>query len=1064
MKNHYIRLCISLFITLLASSALANKISVDTDSLLVAKVTTLSDGDTLYIEAGTYHLNDSIAPWGVFVAEFESWAYYTDVVIMGAGMDQTIIDCGGDYGFFVYFGKNIVIRDLTVTNAKKNGGVHVQFGEVSLENIRIHDCFSAASTTKLEGNGGAAYYDFGSSFRYIRNCIFENNAAEHNGGALAFENDKNSTSSTVVSVENCRIFNNSLGKMDTTITDNAGVLDTSAVFVPGGTGSAIYMVSANGEFKMSNTVIHSNEGSVAVDIQSKQKLTFTGNTVAQNVGVGMAVGSSNAGYCSFNRNVFVDNDSLDFGGYPASVKGAYNVFGKMGNAFFSGTFNRELEAETGLLYVQNDMVMHTIKGGAYLAGRLPKTYSTGVDVYGDTKFFPADIGATNVHLGNQIAVWTGAQSHNFYDVNNWKFGISPYVGAGVSDVKKIIVSNCTSGSYPIIEADAVARPALTNTDLIVAPKGMLKNKAVMQLDTFCIESQNGGTGEFIDENTLSANSSTSELYMPANRWTTLHIPDVTMKVSDLSGCTVKVFSDSLQMLGEDPIVEVEGNPTFDDEMVYFVKSSSTQVIKFDISAAYKDQFKLQRSSNSNLYRSGWNWVPNPYEATVSVRSILANAGNEVVAGVAYTYDGKSLKVLVDSVGDASAVRVAPHHGFLVQLKPDAGMVDVPFALNFSNVAMTSISEPLSSFEDEEGLLTITLRDDNGRSDLAYLRMSNMATDTFDFMYDALELDRINESKMPSIATMMQDTLRSVVNTLPIIKDTFLTVPLSVDYLASEMGGATNTMTFDIRACDSVSYLFHDTKIDSSRSIELFDGTVKTFSAGSSKSALENRFSFQVFDGPIPDRVLAIDSVHRFGLKLSSSNSYENVIDKDTLDPVYLSADTLWWNPDTIFVEKYYRDSVYINTTRYQTIHMDSTVLDSFIVDTTKLWGSHVFVRTSYQVTPTLFEYERDGDITSSFRVQTYTYMLVDTIDPEALSVVRHYDVFTTITTSPQTVTFKTDNEQPLKVSMYSLSGVLVRDETLEYGSGDIVGVEQGVYIVKLRQGDDSMAAKVVVTD
>ncbi|MCP4550114.1 MAG: T9SS type A sorting domain-containing protein [bacterium] len=274
--------CLSL---LVASGAMAGVVHVPaTYSTIHAAVQACPAGDTVQVAAGTYADCTHQTGWPSDHPAPACVIMKSDVTVIGAGMEETIIDAEGNgRGFYLFEVANIRIENLQVRNAfaaMYGGGIVVRYGGNSIE---IND-------VKIYQNldGGIICYNDASPI--IRRCDMIENEAKQGGGLAAEDNSH-------PQVYDCLITGNS---------------------APAGAGVAM---RTNANVLLSNCIIASNTvsensgygGGIYVDssIVTIEDCTISGNTVP-GYGGGIAFGA-NAGGTVTNCQILNNTNSHAYG-------------------------------------------------------------------------------------------------------------------------------------------------------------------------------------------------------------------------------------------------------------------------------------------------------------------------------------------------------------------------------------------------------------------------------------------------------------------------------------------------------------------------------------------------------------------------------------------------------------------------------------------------------------------------------------------------------------------------------------------------------------------------------
>lgn len=1039
---------LSVFLLMTIGVSTASTVVVNDATSLVEKIPLLQDGDTLKLSAGTYTITPVLAPDGLILTSVD-WSPYSDLTIIGDGLESTIIDFSNSYGFFAYYSENLLIKDLTIINAKKNGGVYVQSGHVNLESVKIENCNSVTFGSKTEAHGGAIFYDANSSFTSIKNCVFQSNYATYNGGAIAYMNvaklyPQKST------IENCQFYNN-----------------TSLIGA-----SAIYLKKIYSYVYLTKNVFFHNVNTPAIYVNatnsSNARLYLTSNSIALNTSGGLSIGTSLRTRLYLNKNAIVDNMPSDIIAPNASTKftGDYNVVREVPSNRFIGYFNEDLESSGALFEVVNDSLRHTAFAANYLAGRIPAAVKDDYDLYADTCLSPADIGAINLIQEDKVAIWTGAKDQNFLDVENWRGGVLPV------SADKVIVSTCDLTNYPIVEDTITLLNGgdFSQADVRITPTGIFENKGQISFDTLYVESQNGGDGQLVNSGILANVKRLAEFYFAASIWQPFYIPEIGRSASSLLPTLTYGTDYEVQMYNEGGAVleDLAGVDIFDQNQGYMVKSQYDTKATFEVSDAVLNDFDIQHTLQEDTLSSGWNLIANPYNASVNSSQILANVGNDDVAsGAVYTYDGVRYKVWVDGIGDEEASVIGSLQSFYVQaLDVDKGapVDNSTFSLSDDDLVLVENELIKSAEAEREGLLTVEIGTSSTYYDKTFIKFSGDASATFDYSFDAVKLDRLEGVASSLIYTNNNEGsgVNYAVNSQVLADDEVLSIPLRVDFVSSTISKTQyRKFRFLTSGGDSISYLLHDALKDSSESVEIVNNKAVAFYTGTDSIALANRFSIQVFDGEVPNRLVGVNERKSFSIVETITHKPDTLHYCDTAT-FNLRKDTIWGNSDTVIALEYMVDSFYTDYFFVNATYTDSLFYDTTFIDTTWLWGTHEYVVTD-TLSSTLFKrYAEYADTIETSEVLFNNYIVYDTLIVAGLDDLASYNDDVKVFGGNQCIQIQSLDSRSLDVIVYSLSGLKLKQIHLPDGDGYVEVKGAAAYIVQTYMEGKVFSRKVIV--
>jgi predicted outer membrane repeat protein len=192
---------------------------------------TVPSGGTIYIAKGTYNENNI--------------TINRNMTIIGANQDHTIIN-GNHINtiFFIPYGVNVTIRDLTLTNANSthNGGAILNRGTFTVDGSTFRD---NSATDMIYGGGAICNYQ--EATLTVNNCTFTNNTAINGAGGAIYNWDTNCTLSDSTFTNNTALEGGAIGNGGTLIVNKSYFINNTVTGtqVVGGLGGAIYSHSGN---------------------------------------------------------------------------------------------------------------------------------------------------------------------------------------------------------------------------------------------------------------------------------------------------------------------------------------------------------------------------------------------------------------------------------------------------------------------------------------------------------------------------------------------------------------------------------------------------------------------------------------------------------------------------------------------------------------------------------------------------------------------------------------------------------------------------------------------------
>jgi hypothetical protein len=245
-----------------------------------------ADGDTVRVASGTYG-----GP-GNFDLRFGG----TDLILVGAGMDETIIDCGGQArGLSFDHGETsaAIVEGLTIRNGRppsgNGGGIYCNNARPTIRTCAIENC-SATS--------GGGIYCFNQANAAILGCRITDNAASSGGGICIA-----ATAGTLIAT--CRIADNRvLGRgvsgglyaTESTVTVSSCDITGNESFGAAFAGAAVATVQ--------DCDITGNKGYGVAAFSATTQVTIARCSIEENTDFGVYMwGPGHVRDCAISRNV-----------------------------------------------------------------------------------------------------------------------------------------------------------------------------------------------------------------------------------------------------------------------------------------------------------------------------------------------------------------------------------------------------------------------------------------------------------------------------------------------------------------------------------------------------------------------------------------------------------------------------------------------------------------------------------------------------------------------------------------------------------------------------------------
>lgn len=218
-------------------------------------------GDSVIVDCGIYTVNDLVVGQGVYLGSSDN---NPDCVVLDGGLQGRILDAQAT--------DSITVRGITFRNGLASGNGGAILGG---RRITAFDCRFISNSAV---NGGAIHpFPNTSRENVIRNCVFENNVALENGGAL---------SNVEGEVRDCRfVDNDALSRGGAIHTESMEFLQCSLEDNRSGEGGAVF--TTDGEFTGCRFVGNSASltgGAVFVTDGVFTDCRFEGNTAGQTGG------------------------------------------------------------------------------------------------------------------------------------------------------------------------------------------------------------------------------------------------------------------------------------------------------------------------------------------------------------------------------------------------------------------------------------------------------------------------------------------------------------------------------------------------------------------------------------------------------------------------------------------------------------------------------------------------------------------------------------------------------------------------------------------------------------
>ena len=199
-------------------------------------------GGEVRLAAGTYTLTDDIT-------------MYSGIVLVGAGLDSTILEFSGAANGVLVIGTgaaiktNFEIRDLTIQNSNNTAGLDIQFADFwIIDNVKISSCDQAGlrvqdaanftiADCSFDSNTGNGASFIGTNSRNTRDFTISNSSSTSNGG-IGFSFNANSADLKYGALIACRSTSNTGDGFDFAASSASG-MDISVLGCSAATNSGI---------------------------------------------------------------------------------------------------------------------------------------------------------------------------------------------------------------------------------------------------------------------------------------------------------------------------------------------------------------------------------------------------------------------------------------------------------------------------------------------------------------------------------------------------------------------------------------------------------------------------------------------------------------------------------------------------------------------------------------------------------------------------------------------------------------------------------------------------------
>lgn len=316
---------------------------------IINAITNATNGDTIYIGAGTIELTEPIK------------IHDKNLTLIGSGEGNTVLTVpnSGGYRHFAIDGtSDVIMQDFTLqgpwdgsasagtnnggVNDKPNGGIYKtdDAGTLTLTRMTITNCVNNTLKNGNDNYGGALFFKDGNRAMKMTDCTISNNKANGDGGGVGIAIQD-------VELKNCSILGNTSQKYGGGIGGSAN-LTLNNCLVAGNTANSIGGVYSQYVATLINCTVFENTttgsiGTINASILA-ETLTLTNCTVTKNSdGVFAALpptikGCIIAGNTSGNVRVEGSDYWLDQG---LTTDGNYNIIGYKDNVTEFSVFGKD---------------------------------------------------------------------------------------------------------------------------------------------------------------------------------------------------------------------------------------------------------------------------------------------------------------------------------------------------------------------------------------------------------------------------------------------------------------------------------------------------------------------------------------------------------------------------------------------------------------------------------------------------------------------------------------------------------------------------------------------------
>jgi len=874
----------------------------DTADLMV-KLDSLESGDTLCIRAGTYDITDAS---GLVLAN------KSNVVIMGDGMDATILDFNENKGFYIAAAEFVEIEHLRIQNVAQEPGIKL-IGYLSIEDIGYS--FSAPSSVSLDyvkvqdcdisTSGAAVYVDDNSSLSYVGNSVFENNTASSNGGAIYVD-----VLGASLTIENTTFVDNEAANGAAIyIGESSSALSIERCVIRNNTssnhGSGLYMADIAGSVNLENNAIYANSGSYAVYLQAASggeasSILLKNNSIALNEYGGLDLQSAFTAL-TLENNIITDNDENAYYDVYASsslsLSGSYNVVNDLSNVTLS-TSQNTLNLGFDVLTIDNDSLIHTKDIIPYIIGTLAAGSYPTYDLYGERDAFRSDPGAIEVN-SDTIAFWTGgAGTHDWSDSANWKDHSKPEVdGAAISPYTDIYLTYCDTTNYPLISSsiDLSNKGRYDNADVLVGSSAIFVNEGEIQVKSIKVESDaSANVGQYITTGAITVTGTQEyEQTLKAGQWNFLCVPEDISADNLLPSYTFGGSWSSSSATGDYWISYYDADSRADNGLSdnweqitsgsevleagrgYLVWVDEALTVVFDYVPGDMDLALAFEEGAADSTHWGWNFIGNPYTIALESDKIIANATNadNTIGGIYWHNGSNYVSRTADGVGDAAYIPA--HQGFFVQaVEASSYQLKPTNAVFRTDVSFKSVSSA------RRDVMKINMTDELGHTSNTYLQISDWASDRFDHYYDAYELSDYSNAKALIYSHM--GGIDYSVNAVSYEPDMVKSIPL---VLTLSEGSSSFSLNFDLDGFTDVEVYFYDELND--ERIRINNGDVLDIPISATVTSYAERYAIEFHTEAEVTGTYELEADDQTFFTLNNKQRYFEVSSADKEKPIFV---------------------------------------------------------------------------------------------------------------------------------------------------------------------------------